>query len=264
MDLISSFYISIVIVYTMGRRRGTSTNRGTSRRSISTNLRSLDNRSNAILPGGTPRSNPFCQIRSRVNAVRNYGSNDVNTTSSNSPGQQIQSTSKQNLHTHNANQQSDANQQSANQQSLQTSQAQRNLPIQTSGGNALLQNQSQQGQGIQQQQQQQIQQANARSTHPILDADQLLQGQGNLNVGLLNAGLNHVCNATQVSHTSNSTVNNSDNVVNTNHDNSVIMSSASNSSVLGGVLSNSGSLLNPVFVPKNVGQVLLILVVSLA
>ena len=250
----------------MGRRRGTSTYRGISRRSISTNLRSLDNRSNAILPGGTPRSNPFCQIRSRVNAVRNYGSNDVNTTSSNSPGQQIQSTWKQNLHTHNANQQSDANQQSANQQSLQTSQAQRNLPIQTSGGNALLQNQSQQGQGIQQQQQQQqqIQQANARSTHPTLDADQLLQGQGNLNVGLLNAGLNHVCNATQVSHTSNSTVNNSDNVVNTNHDNSVIMSSASNSSVLGGVLSNSGSLLNPVFVPKNVGQVLLILVVSLA
>ena len=246
----------------MGRRRGTSTNRGTSRRSISTNLRSLDNRSNAILPGGTPRSNPFCQIRSRVNAVRNYGSNDVNTTSSNSPGQQIQSTSKQNLHTHNANQQSDSNQQSANQQSLQTSQAQRNLPIQSSG-NALLQNQSQQGQGIQQQQQQ-IQQANARSTHPILNADQLLQGQGNLNVGLLNAGLNHICNATQVSHTSNSTVNYSDNVVNTNRDNSVIMSSASNSSVLGGVLSNSGSLLNPVFVPKNVGQVLLILVVSLA
>ena len=62
-------------------------------------------------------------------------------------------------------------------------------------------------------------------------------------------GLYHVCNATQVSHTSNSIVNNSDNVVNTNHDNSVIMSSASNSSVLGGVLSNSGSLLNPVFVP---------------
>ena len=140
----------------MGRRRGTSTNRGTSRRSISTNLRSLDNRSNAILPGGTPRSNPFCQTRSRVNAVRNSGSNDVNATSSNSPGQQIQSTSEQNL-THNANQQSDANQQSPNQQSLQTSQAQRNLPIKTSGGNVLLQNQSQQGQGIQQQQQQQIQ-----------------------------------------------------------------------------------------------------------
>ena len=174
MDLISPgckfFYISIVIVYTMDRRRGTSTNKGTSRRSISTNLRSLENRSNAILLGGTPRSNSFRLTRSRVNAVRNSGSNNVNATSSISPGQQIQSTSgnsnqqsgnqqiiqtsQQNLHTDNANQQS------ANQQLLQTSQ--QNLPSQTSGGNVLLQNQSQQGQGIQQQQQQQqIQQANS-------------------------------------------------------------------------------------------------------